>query len=189
MIFSLAAIEKQCNAWGRIDVIKIIDPAEVSSLPTRLPDGTFSTSMLLAPGATAKTITSTAYTAAFESDQTDGQDAGDYFTNSLSCRISLGRKALDDILWKIGESYVHILFTDSLGVSRWMINAQVFTDRAIPAGLGSRNEYTITFRAKDVWPSGIITAEVPIDNTEGEYWATESGSAWTDDSGNQWLTD
>lgn len=189
MIFSLAAIEKQCNAWGRIDTIKIVDPAEVSTLPTRLPNGTFSTAMILVPGATAKTITPTAYTAQFESSQQDGQDAGDYFISSLSLNISLGRKALDDILWKLGESYVHILFTDSLGVSRWMLHAQVFTDRSVPSSLGNRNEYAITFRSKDTWPAGIITAEEIIDNADGEYWDTPSSGAWTDDSGNQWWTD
>lgn len=189
MIFSLASIESQCNAWGRIDTIKIVDPAQVSRLPVRSQSGTFTSAMMLVPGATAKTLSATAYTAAFESSQEDGQDAGDYFSSSLTCSISLGRKAVDDILWRIGESYVHILFTDSLGVSRWLLFAQVMTDRVIPSSLGGRNGYTITFRSKDVWPAGIVTAEEVIDNDDGEYWATPGGSAWTSDGGDQWWTD
>lgn len=189
MIFSLAAIEKQCNAWGRIDAIQVVDPAEVSRLPTRSQSGTFTSPMMLVPGATAKTISATAYTAEFDASQEDGQDAGDYFISSLSCSVSLGRKALDDILWRIGDSYVHILFTDSLGVSRWLLFAQVFVGRRIPSGLGGRNEYTITFRSKDLWPAGIITSEEIIDNEDGEFWSTDGGSAWTSEGGDQWWTD
>lgn len=188
MSFTLAAIESQCTGWGRIDSILLVDPADVASMPTRLASGVISTSMMLNAGATAKTVTPAAYTTSFDTQQQDS-DAGDSFTHALNCRISRGRKDVDDMLWRMGESYVHVLFKDVYGVWRWLINAQVQTGRAIPKGLGNRNEYSVAFTAQDVWPAGIVTAEEPIDNLDGTYWAVPDGQAWTDDSGNQWWTD
>lgn len=188
-MFTLSSIAAQCNAHGRIDTIRLIDPATVVSLPTRQTDGSYAGAVILAPGASAKTLSATALTTEFEADQVSGGDAGDYFSHTLTCRVSLGRKALDDVLWRIGESYLHIIFTDSYGAHRLLPYAQVRQAYEIPSDLGNRNEYRLQFVSVGLWPAGLMTGEDIIDNASGAAWITEGGQPWTDDSGNAWWTD
>lgn len=157
MITGLANIAAQCIAHGRISAIYLLDVDAVmpSHWLSGYNDGDIS-------GATAVTVTPTQSTAEY-SCREDASDPGRAHRAELKFKVSKGQSDIDELLARLlHASRVHVIFTDSAGLTRIMEYARGRAVKMIGQHLGDWQGYEFTFTTTDSTPPRIYAGTIPV---------------------------
>lgn len=157
MALNLLDVSKQCEAWGGITSVYMID-ADAATLPEHwlsgYADGNISGASAVSVGHMAGSPEITVR----ESPDISGRS----HTTELRLVVSRGQQDVDELAARhFHAMQVHVLFTDRHGIVRVLEYARGRADFSVAARLGDAQKYEISFTAIDVAPPRIYAGTIP----------------------------
>jgi hypothetical protein len=156
-MLTLTDITSACEARGGITHVWLLDRENVTAYPRTWLAGMVGN---ITSSVSAFTIDCTVDSAEYTC--TPGLSAaGHNHRSELTLLISGGQAEVDTLIWGVKDKMIVVIFKDREGVMRIMTRARMASTFEIPATIGARQEYKVTFSQTDTRPAPVYAGTIP----------------------------